>query len=317
MKKGKKSFSVLAIALILCIVSMVGASVVQTNFYNVTIKDLRWETPSGYQMSALLYVPSNATSTNKAPGIVTSHGWYNNREMQDLNAIEYARRGYVVMAIDMYGHGNSETIPADEWQNRGTGMYDAVELMATLPYVDTTRIGITGHSNGARAANWSIDEDNLKETPLVAAVLLVANDATYKNAETQEYYNKYGSRAVWSIAAQYDEFFFRTYGADGSRTAPRDYITTANAQSFLNFGADPAVEGDTRNAHTFYKQDVDGEQATRIICIHDNQEEAIQLTENDLVFITNGGCVENSTLGSQDTPATYNTEIKEIGRAHV
>ena len=29
---------------------------------------------------------------------------------------------------------------------------------------------------------------------------------------------------------------------------------------------------------------------------------SIDLTENDLVFITNGGCVENSTLGSQDTP---------------
>ena len=26
------------------------------------------------------------------------------------------------------------------------------------------------------------------------------------------------------------------------------------------------------------------------------------LTDDDLVFITNGGCVENSTLGSQNTP---------------
>ena len=40
---------------------------------------------------------------------------------------------------------------------------------------------------------------------------------------------------------------------------------------------------------------------------------AIDLTENDLVFITNGGCVENSAMGSQNTPAPYNTEIKEGG----
>ena len=40
---------------------------------------------------------------------------------------------------------------------------------------------------------------------------------------------------------------------------------------------------------------------------------AIDLTENDLVFITNGGCVENSSMGSQNTPAPYNTEIKEGG----
>ena len=31
------------------------------------------------------------------------------------------------------------------------------------------------------------------------------------------------------------------------------------------------------------------------------------------MFITNGGCVENSSMGSQNTPAPYNTEIKEGG----
>ena len=39
----------------------------------------------------------------------------------------------------------------------------------------------------------------------------------------------------------------------------------------------------------------------------------IDLTENDLVFITNGGCVENSTMGAQDKPAAWNPEIKPGG----
>lgn len=47
--------------------------------------------------------------------------------------------------------------------------------------------------------------------------------------------------------------------------------------------------------------------------IRDGKEEDIDLTEDDLIFITNGGCVENSTLGSQDTPAVYNTELKAGG----
>ena len=54
-------------------------------------------------------------------------------------------------------------------------------------------------------------------------------------------------------------------------------------------------------------------QATRIDIIHDDKEDGIDLTENDLVFITNGGCVENSSMGSQNTPAPYNTEIKPGG----
>lgn len=53
--------------------------------------------------------------------------------------------------------------------------------------------------------------------------------------------------------------------------------------------------------------------AKRILVIRDGAEEAIDLTEDDLIFITNGGCVENSSLGSQDTKAVFNHEIKEGG----
>ncbi len=54
-------------------------------------------------------------------------------------------------------------------------------------------------------------------------------------------------------------------------------------------------------------------QATRIELQRDGQQEFVDLTENDLVFITPGGCVENSTMGSQDTPAAYDTEIRPGG----
>ena len=53
--------------------------------------------------------------------------------------------------------------------------------------------------------------------------------------------------------------------------------------------------------------------AVRIDIDHEGDKSSIDLTQNDLVFITNGGCVENSSMGSQNTPAPYNTEIKEGG----
>ena len=53
--------------------------------------------------------------------------------------------------------------------------------------------------------------------------------------------------------------------------------------------------------------------AKRIDILEDGKENHIDLTENDLVFITNGGCVENSTMGSQNSKAEYNTELKEGG----
>jgi dienelactone hydrolase len=253
----------LTTALLLCIVSMLGASLVQTNFGKVTVKDMRWETASGEMMSALLFVPDNATAKTPAPAIVTSHGWYNNREMQDMNYVEYARRGYVVMSIDMYGHGNSDILSIAQTKTRATGFTDAVELVASLPYVDKAKIGVTGHSNGARAANYAIDDDNLKAKPLIHALLMVANDPTYVDANGK-YVNKYGTRDVGVVAALEDEFFFRVKQADGSMSAPRDYINQATAQSFLNFGVDPA-KLEKRASYTIYTSNMSGIDPLRVI----------------------------------------------------
>jgi len=53
--------------------------------------------------------------------------------------------------------------------------------------------------------------------------------------------------------------------------------------------------------------------AKEISVIREGNEETIDLTENDLVFITNGGCVENSSMGAQDKAAPFNKEIKAGG----
>lgn len=255
----------LALALIFALISGIGASLVQTAGGNVKVDDLKWETASGRTLNALLFTPANATAESPAPGIVVSHGWWNNREMQTPNYVELARRGYVVMSIDMYGHGNSDPLPVDEIAVGGTGMYDAVLLLADLPYVDRDAIGVTGHSNGARAANFSVPLDDASGDPLISSILLVDNDPLYVDGDGI-YTNVYGSRDVGLIQAQYDEFFFRSYDENGVQlTAPRDYLGTPNAQSFLNFGADPADLTEEREGSTIYTENIDGTEAVRVI----------------------------------------------------
>ena len=228
MKKNARFWVV--IALVLCLISSVGASVFQTNFGQVKYHDLTIDAASGHKLDALLLVPETATAENPAPAIVVSHGWYNNREMQDLNYVEYARRGYVVLAISMYGHGDSEVIASDTWwddENNANGLYDGVKYVAELPYVDASRIGVTGHSNGALACREAVLQD---QEGLIAAALLVSNDAVYYD-ENGHLYDMFGHRDAAIVACQYDEFFHRV---DGS--APRDFINQITAQSFLNFG---------------------------------------------------------------------------------
>jgi len=249
----------LALSLVLMVVSSIVASAVQTSGYTVAVKDMSWETASGESISALLYKPNGVSADNQAPAIIVAHGWWNNKEMQDANYVELARRGYVVISIDMYGHGDSDYLTAADLTLGGTGMYDAVKLAADLPYVDADKIGISGHSNGARAANFSIAIDNAADQQLIAAVFLVDNDPVYRDAANDNaYFDMYGDRDAGLVADQYDEFFFRSYSAEGVRlTSPRDYITTDNAQSFLNHGVDPATDGEKRDANTIY-DDNDG-----------------------------------------------------------
>ncbi len=53
--------------------------------------------------------------------------------------------------------------------------------------------------------------------------------------------------------------------------------------------------------------------ANRITLLADGAENTIDLSEDDLVFITPGGCVENSELGAQDRPAKFNPDLKPGG----
>ena len=69
----------------------------------------------------------------------------------------------------------------------------------------------------------------------------------------------------------------------------------------------------TKVVNVLFDCQKDKKVAKKIEVIRDGQEDSIDLTENDLVFITNGGCVENSSYGSQDKPASFNKEIRPGG----
>ena len=114
----------------------------------VSIKDVRFTGTNGQTLSGLLYVPAGVTNENKAPGILAVHGYINSRETQSGFAIEYARRGYVVLALDQSGHGYSD---APAFAN-GFGGPGGLAYLRSLDIVDVNNIGLEGHSMGG----WTI-----------------------------------------------------------------------------------------------------------------------------------------------------------------
>jgi len=131
------------------VIVLAGAILAQTvrTAGGTAVTDVRFPGTSGTVMSALLYVPINATPATPAPGILAVHGYINSRETQDGFAIEFARRGYVVLSIDQTGHGYSRGAAF----SNGFGGPDGLRHLRSLPMVDTSQIGLEGHSMGGWA----------------------------------------------------------------------------------------------------------------------------------------------------------------------
>ena len=154
--------------------------------------------------------------------------------MQDLYSIELARRGYVVLALDLHSHGDSESLSIAELYDGAVGVDGAVQLIASLPYVDTARIGVTGHSSGGTAANMAVEIDNSRETPLIASVLQQAGD--WQDDTGGDHSGDYGSRSVGIIASTHDDFYFGTYDDAGNMlTNPVAFMETDGAKKIPEF----------------------------------------------------------------------------------
>ena len=150
--KSKSAARLLCIAIVLALISCVGASLLQTSFGQVSVTDFSIPTDDGKWLGGKLYRPANASGENKVPLVITCHGYLNNNEMQDSIAIELSRRGIAVIAMDAYFHGNSSSsnVPVVEsCMTETTGMIPLVEYAYNnLNYIDKSRIGIMGHSMG-------------------------------------------------------------------------------------------------------------------------------------------------------------------------
>jgi pimeloyl-ACP methyl ester carboxylesterase len=113
----------------------------------VRVEDVRYPGADGVSFAARLYVPPSASAAHPAPAVLAAHGFINTREMQSPFAIELARRGFVVMAMDMAGHGDSGGVLAQQ----GFGGPAALAYLRALPYVDKANIGLEAHSMGGSA----------------------------------------------------------------------------------------------------------------------------------------------------------------------
>lgn len=201
---------------------------IQTSGRSVEVSDIRIQGDNGQVLSALLYRPIGATVEKPAPAVLVSHGFINTREMQSPFAIELSRRGYVVLAIDMSGHGGSWGVLLEN----GAGGPAALRYLQGLDFVDNDNIGLEGHSMGGvpvQAAAVS-QPDGYRAMVLEGSATGVLGAPGEANTEFP--------RNLAVVFGQYDEF------ADTMWQVPKGSEAGGSARMMRVFGTSaPVVPG--------------------------------------------------------------------------
>ena len=262
----KKTKVLLAVALCLCLVSMVFASIFQSSFGAVKVKDLNVVLANGKSVNAQIFIPKGASEENKVPLIVISHGSYNNLDHQDLNMIELSRRGFVVISLDEYNHGSSDNEVADASIFSSQAMRQIIDYAcASYTFIDKEKIGVGGHSMGGIISNATVQYYFAQEAfglgeNKVSAVLDMGYEPAYAPYEFEGLDEPVALAIDWGVVcAKYDEWFFKDANGD-----PRGYLQNPNAITFVNQLDGVDVSGEVEN-HKIYTGTINGEEYIRVI----------------------------------------------------
>ena len=136
------------------------ANLIQHDFGHVEISHLNIAAPNneGY-LASTVYRPLTARADQPRPGILLLHNHLNDRSSVASLATELSRRGYVVMAVDQFGHGDSTIgLGGNEFTGEIWPAIDAINtspdltlggalansVLAQFPFVDSERMAVLG-----------------------------------------------------------------------------------------------------------------------------------------------------------------------------
>ncbi|WEK35575.1 MAG: prolyl oligopeptidase family serine peptidase [Candidatus Pseudobacter hemicellulosilyticus] len=148
-----------------------------------TTELIQWKQYDGTYSQGILYKPGDFDSTKKYPVIINYYQQRTHRMYQfptpeytiaNIDVAWFATRGYLVFTPDIF----------KKTEEPGVGVYNAIvsasDYLAKLAYVDSTKMGINGHSIGGGLTNFLVTHTNR-----FAAALECAGVSNYISASLQ------------------------------------------------------------------------------------------------------------------------------------
>jgi dipeptidyl aminopeptidase/acylaminoacyl peptidase len=128
-----------------------------------TVMPMTWTSKDGLPLSAVVTLPPAFDSTRRYPVLLHIHGgpWASSREAFSARSQLFASRGFVVFepnyrGSDNYGNRLYAAVYRDHGAGPGRDIMEGLALLKRRPWVDSTRIGVSGWSYGGYMTTWLI-----------------------------------------------------------------------------------------------------------------------------------------------------------------
>jgi dienelactone hydrolase len=165
-----------------------------------TTQEVSFPTDDGVTIAATLHLPGRP-----GPGIILVHALSRTREDWSALASRLADAGFVVLAIDLRGHGASGLLP--EGTDLGILTKMTSDVKAARAYLASRReavpgrVGLAGASIGANLAILQAAGD-----PTVRSLALLSPGIDYRGLRPEAAMKKYAERPALLVASQEDNY---------------------------------------------------------------------------------------------------------------
>lgn len=169
---------------------------------------------------------TNPAQTTPQPGILLLHMLGSNRTVWEQVGLvaTLVDNGYVVLALDMRGHG--DTGGSQDWAQSPDDIHRVWAFLRQQPGVDGERTAIIGASIGANEALLAAADE-----PAITGVILLSPGLDYRGVETEPAMATYGDRPLLLVASEDD-----SYSADSILRLAELSQREADLQMYTNAG---------------------------------------------------------------------------------
>lgn len=189
---------------------------------------------NGDEWSALVHRQKEALDASPAPGIIMFHGSAGNARNHEPWTVEFARRGFVVVTVDLDGSGDAlytttvKNQQADHW----------FQYLMNLSFVDKNHIITSGHSAG-----WTPAADLGAKYDVEG--IIIAGGVSFFNGHygtLPGVFDPTGGQADTTDGYKIDDFNKEWFEWDGKfaicmgYTEMKNYSTDGTWESFVNGG---------------------------------------------------------------------------------